>query len=274
MLNLVQVITDEIESYLLVPVSSCAVAEEIYLFTFGEAIPVEVVFYLCEADTQTNVADSNPAIKRIYLYEDVWRRSKEVVIGRLMAALGRAEKVYGRSCNVQRIDKHLASDFLAIHHLQGSVSGKYRYGLFLREELLAVAVFSGSRKMAAISRDYRSYELIRSCNKQGMIVVGGLSKLIACFVTAFRPQDVMTYVDRDWSDGQSLNRLGFKYAGITPVQSYWVNRHTWFRCPTHRLPKEIKSLNDEEIGAKGYYALQNHGSYKMVRQYGAYNLTP
>ncbi|ULT28536.1 hypothetical protein KUH03_19615 [Sphingobacterium sp. E70] len=91
----------------------------------------------------------------------------------------------------------MSQRFLVEHHLQTALPGKYRYGLYEQGELVSIAVFSGGRRMNDKNEEYRSFELLRFCNKSGYNVIGGLSKLITAFAKDFHPGDIMTYTDRD-----------------------------------------------------------------------------
>jgi hypothetical protein len=141
------------------------------------------------------------------------------VIARIQSLLGVNKRIHGRKTVVKRISKPIADLFLNNNHLQGAVSARYKYGLILEEELVAVATFSAARKMN-FSENYKSVELIRFAVKAGYSVTGGLSKLIAGFAADLEPQDIMTYADRDWSTGDAYHRLGFQQTGILEPQYF------------------------------------------------------
>lgn len=141
---------------------------------------------------------------------------------RLASLYGNGQVVYARKTVVARIDKRVSINFLDEHHLQMAIPGKYRYGLFQDGELLSVAIFSGGRRMRDQHEGYRSFELIRFCHKSNFRVVGGLSKLLKSFIKDFQPNDIMTYVDRDWSQDSNLATLGFKEVGEIAPQCYLI----------------------------------------------------
>src|ERR1043166_331319 len=57
------------------------------------------------------------------------------------------ERIFARKCDVIRIGKKEAGEFLNKFHLMNSAACAFAYGLFLKKELLAVATFSKGRKM-------------------------------------------------------------------------------------------------------------------------------
>ncbi|WP_316829307.1 hypothetical protein [Pedobacter aquatilis] len=157
--------------------------------------------------------------KLIHLWEDVWLTKPQQVLFRLHSLLGKNRKIHGRKTKVAKITKPEADLFLSENHLQGAVSSRYKLGLFLAEELIAVATFSALRKMNH-TVDYKSIELIRFAVKGGYTITGGLSKLIKHVEKALNPDDIMTYADRDWSAGEAYLRLGFEQTNILKPQHF------------------------------------------------------
>ncbi|WP_270088799.1 hypothetical protein [Sphingobacterium sp. SYP-B4668] len=179
------------------------------------------------------------------------------IIQRIKTLAGQAVRIYARHTVVARIDKKMSLEFQQDHHLQKAVAGKYRYGLFFNGDLVSIAIFSGGRHMDERPLSYRSFELIRFCHKQGIIVVGGISKLIQAFQADFHPGDIMTYADRDWSQDSSLTKIGFLKKSQTSPQQFWFNgqeRHTL----TPSNEDELKKLYPSG------YPKSNSGSLKMV----------
>lgn len=146
--------------------------------------------------------------KLIHLWEDVWFNKSNQVLGRIESILGLNKRIHGRKTIVQKIDKSIAQPFLNKNHLQGFVSSRHKFGLFEKDELVAVGTFSALRKMN-YKENYKSAELIRFAVKSGYSVIGGLSKLITHFSALYNPDDIMTYADRDWSAGEVYQKLNF-----------------------------------------------------------------
>lgn len=189
---------------------------------------------------------------------DQLRRERKKICLRLAALLGKGGAVYARQTVAVRIEKKVAHAFLAEHHLQAPITGKYRYGLFHQGELVSIAVFSGGRHMRDKAETYRSFELLRFCHKSGLRVVGGLSKLISAFVSEFQPDDIMTYVDRDWSQESNLQTLGFENRGETAPQRYWITDEGRTAIKSEQHLHELMNM------APGGYLRSNCGSLKLV----------
>lgn len=232
-------------------------------------------------------------IKIIHLWEDVWFTKKEVVQSRLRAAFGETQRIPARLTKVRRIDKPTLDDFIQKNHLQVSTTAKYKYGLFLpkqyeriikttrpysihsgthslsthslihsftnsEEVLVAVASFSGGKKIVRDRETYRSFELIRFANFLDCTVVGGLDKLVKAFMKEVHPDDIMTYADRDWSDGRSYERLGFDRIGTTAPQAFVVNPVTMERHYAERL--------EEGKIPSNWAAISNAGNWKFLKK--------
>jgi hypothetical protein len=137
-----------------------------------------------------------------------------------------------------------------------STGSTSNYGLFYREELMAAASFSNGRKMNRLPADKRSYELIRFCSRAGYTVTGGLSKLLKHFVREKDAGDVMTYVDKQFSEGKAFLKAGFRKEGESQPRHFLVHKKT-FEC----LP-----LDDEKRQTPDphHYIYSTAGNLKLV----------
>jgi hypothetical protein len=214
----------------------------------------------------------------IHLWEDVYLTKTELVKSRILAMLGVFTRLHARHCFIERIDKPFTDNFLKINHLQGSVKSKFKYGLFLKPQyverflgsvvcgdiyngnqsfktnLIAIATFSGGRTMKVGERmGKRSYELIRFASLKGYVVVGGMDKLLKAFIEEHEPDDIMSYADRDWSDGRSYNKLDFIKIENSLPQTFYINLKTQERLP-------INGLTDDK-----HLEIFNAGSIKFIK---------
>lgn len=158
-------------------------------------------------------------VRLIHLWEDVWLTRSKQVLARISSLLGLNKRIHGRKTKILKITKPIADIFLDENHIQKSVSSRYKIGLFEKDDLVAVATFSALRKMNH-TENYKSAELIRFAVKAGFSVTGGLSKLISFFNIQYKPNDLMTYADRDWSAGEAYLKLGFVQTDILQPQYF------------------------------------------------------
>jgi len=233
------------------------VANLVYALVFQD-MNVIVLYYMPGATRITGLLGYSSDMQLLHIDEDLWINKPVLLINRIKVMLGGGSRVYARQCVVARIDKNTALSFQKDHHLQVELPGKYRYGSFFQGELMAIMVFSGGRIMRH-SENYRSFECLRFCSKQGYVIIGGFTKLLKSFIADFSPNDVMTYVDKDWSDGSKFEKMGFVRIYDTKPQCFWVNKQTNERISVKLYEKLDASQRN------GFYKVSNCGSIKMIR---------
>jgi hypothetical protein len=212
----------------------------------------------------------NNGLLLINLWEDVWLSKRMQVLNRLNSFLGLNTILYGRKAKIVIVTQKDAIIFLNVNHLQGYVKAKYYFGLVTDDNLIALASFSGARPMKSKGENYQSAELVRFASKAGLTIVGGLSKLNKHFIKQINIDDLMTYADRDWSLGNSYDKLGFVQSDVTASLCLYLNKGTLIRYAHHRLPKAIlaafsaqNTLNlDDFLKSQGYLKLFNTGNLK------------
>jgi len=135
------------------------------------------------------------------------------------------KRIFARNCSVRRIDTAEAAPFFEANHRMGYCVCRHRYGLFVdrvtgsgeselpKGTLVAAAGFSSPRNMTRKGGNPRSFEWIRYASLAGYRVVGGMGKLMNVFVSEMHPDDIMTYVRTDESEGDSFRALGFVCEG-------------------------------------------------------------
>lgn len=171
----------------------------------------------------------------LIITQDRWNTQREMMQRRLLSHLEIFFPVYARNCEVRKIDKKEAADFLINNHSYADASCRYRYGLFLKRHtghiahsgecqeyksgtLVAVATFSNARKWIKGDKVIRSYEWTRYASLPQIRVTGGMGKLLKAFISEVKPDDIMSYTDLEWSEGSVYEKLGFILEGIkSPV---------------------------------------------------------
>ena len=233
---------------------------EISAGTLAEAVLESRKVY--EAVRSIKVTEGYP----IMIPQDRWNRQRPMMEARLLAHLELFSQAYARNCEVRRIDKETAQRFLADNHSYGYAACKYRYGLFLKRQtghiareaqkdyvgtLIAVATFSNARKWIKDGKEIRSYEWTRYASAPEMRVSGGMGKLLKAFIKDVQPDDIMSYADLEWSEGEVYKTLGFEEELPKNPVSFEIDPETWER-------RAIK----EDIHAGGLF-YTNFGSRKL-----------
>lgn len=208
----------------------------------------------------------------LIITEDRWKRQRKMMESRLLAHLELYSQAYARNCEVRKIDKTEARCFLKENHSYGYAACRYCYGLFLKRHtghiaeeirsfgdtqednsgrLIAVATFSNARKWIKDGKEIRSYEWTRYASLPDMRVSGGMGKLLKAFIKDVSPDDIMSYADLEWSEGNVYKALGFNEEGTKEPVCFIIDGETWDRSP-------IKS----DMPEKGDLFFRNFGSRK------------
>ena len=178
--------------------------------------------------------------------EDRWHRQPEMMKARLLAHLEIFTPIYARNCEIRRIDKPTAAEFLNRTHSYGNAACKYRYGMFLKrstghiakegrcdipaETLIAVGTFSNARKWIKNGKEIRSYEWTRFASLPGLRISGGMGRILKAFIEEVQPDDIMSYADLEWSEGTVYEQLGFTLEGQKDPVLFGVDSE-WNRSP-------------------------------------------
>jgi hypothetical protein len=186
-------------------------------------------------------------------WKDEWEDKPGIILSRINSLLGQNKRVHGRSCNIRLLDKNTAETFLNRHHVMGFASSYYKLGLFKKDELLAIATFSKGRKMNRLPEGKKSFELIRFCNASGITVVGGLSKLLKHFIKLTDAGDIMTYIDKDQSEGKAFIKLGFKLHSESEPIAFKVDKNSQKRTN--------QNITNHDIEMQ---VVKNSGNLKLI----------
>lgn len=215
--------------------------------------------------------DGDISKSQIVLWQDIWLNKQEQVKARILSLLGQNKTISARETQIVKIDKPTLIAFLVQNHMMEPVSAKYKYGLMYKGILVAVASFSAPKTFYREDGEFRSVELVRYASLQGVNVVGAMGKLLEHFIEQHHPDDIMTYTDREWSDGEVYEKLGFVKAEQTAPITFWIHPGEMIRYPLHKIPVEFqtecKGLGMELVAfleQKGFCQIQNLGNNKFI----------
>ena len=180
-------------------------------------------------------------IQLIHIWEHDWYLKRELVKSRIKSTLGANERISACECMILGINCNITAEFLNDNHLKGNCPAFVRYGLFYENELQAVMTFSES--------EYKQYELLRYCSKQGVNVVDGASKLFEEFTRECNPVSIISYSDRMWNTGSLYKQLGFEYSHSTSPEYYYTRDHIHFEnrvaYQKHKLKNKLEIFDPD-----------------------------
>ena len=251
---------------------------DFFIETKNLAIEYNGLYYHSDKFQETNYhLDKTEAclkqdIKLIHIFEDEWTYKKEIVKSRLLNLIGFSEnKIYARNCEIKEVDSREASEFLDENHIQGKVGAKIRIGLYYNNELVSIMTFGELRKSLGNNKKEGSFELLRFCNKLNTNVIGGASKLLKYFENNFEYEEIISYADRRWSNGDLYEKLDFDTISKTTPNYFYVRgdkREPRFKYRKDILVKEgyDKTKTEKEImKERGYNRIYDCGSLKFIK---------
>ena len=241
----------------------------------------------------------------VIVSEDRWMKSPEIISSRILAHLGIFRGIFARDCEIRKITRPEADSFLARSHSYGGASSRYCYGVFLKRDrirlhnaayrpgcshtpgftagtgipcssplppirpgaMIAAAEFSNARRWIKDGITVRSYEWIRYASLPDVRINGGMGKVLNHFIREVRPDDIMSYADLEWSDGDVYRALGFEEDGAKGPVMFAVDTRTWTRTPVRMAAGDTATADPSAIhgqpAAGTTMYLQNFGSRKF-----------
>ena len=207
-------------------------------------------------------------IRIIHVREDEWANKPDIVKSIISNAIGVCRRrVYARNCRVAGVPSAEYASFMRTNHIQGYIPSPNRIGLYEGDSLVQVIGFGASRFEGGRT------ELHRMCTAIGVVVVGGLSRLMANSGV----DDMITYCDRRLFDGAGYRAAGFRVLGFSePGYSYFHKNDTSsvvhrIKFQKHKLRSILDVFNPnlsewENMVANGWNRIWDCGNIKMQWQ--------
>jgi len=211
-------------------------------------------------DKTATAKEKNVRLMHITDYE--WIHNEDIIKSIIRSKMGINTRIYARKCTVQVVPKQDEHIFLDANHLQGYVSSKIAYGLYYDNELVSLMSFGVSR----YKKKY-DYELLRSCSKGGITVVGGGSRILSAFGMKY-VGSLMTYCSLSMSSGNGYLQMGFKHLSNTKPGYFWTDgtiKISRYKSQKSNLAKWLpnfdasksESMNMFDAGYRRYYDCGN-----------------
>ncbi len=161
-------------------------------------------------------------IRLIHVFEDEWKYKKNIVKSRLKNILGLINnKIYARKCEIREVNSNDSKKFLNENHIQGTSKSKIKIGLYYDGELVSLMTFGLGRVI--MGGKTNEWELTRFCNKLDTNIIGGASKLLKYFIKNYKPNRIISYADRRWSNGDLYDKLGFEFIHDSKPNYWYIN---------------------------------------------------
>ena len=166
---------------------------------------------------KTTLCESN-GFKLIHINSIVYKNNPKLIKSLIFSNLNLNRKIHGRKCEVIQVAQLDAANFLSENSLNFSKESELYFGLTFKSELMQVI---GLTKVDDWILDY-------CCSKQLVTVVGGMSKLLAYFSRSFNPVKLTASIDRQFFNGNSLAKVGFKKIQVTEPRRFATDYKSLF----------------------------------------------
>ena len=154
----------------------------------------------------------------ITIFEDEWIHQKTKIQNKLLYILklykGRID--YARNCYIEEITSGDRKEFMKAYHIQNDHGCRINLGLFSNSDKRLVAV------LALKDMKNGNYDLVRFASSN--TVVGGFSKLLTYFKRNYDWNEIYTFADRRWSEGNLYLKTGFEVDKVIPPDYSYIDK--------------------------------------------------
>lgn len=201
-------------------------------------------------------------IQLITLWEDQIINKPEVVKNIILSRLGIYEtRIGANKCKIKKVPVSESITFLKQYHLQGSVIGSIRLGLYYKDELVSIMVFGKKRKALGSINEKNTWELYRYCSKNGISIIHGAERLFKHFVKEYHGV-VESFSSNDISMGDLYKKLGFTLINEQHNSYWYIDKHLQ-RHHRYSFRKDILVKNGADPNLTELEITSNMGLYKI-----------
>jgi hypothetical protein len=174
---------------------------------------------------KTEIAEKN-GIKLIHIFEDDWFFKENIVKSKIINLLDKSQQLCIEKCEIKEVnDNKLVEEFLNKNYIHGYFNSGIDIGLFYSNELISLMIFKVNGEEMK-----NDYEMICFCDKLFYTITGGIEQMFKYFINKYKPDNIISYVDRSWSNGSSFKQLGFMLdCKMEPDYYYFKNKKRYHR---------------------------------------------
>ena len=153
-------------------------------------------------------------------------------------------RIYARKCEIKEVLPNDKNKFLNDNHFQGEDKSNIKLGLYFDGTLVSIMTFCIPR----FNKKYQ-WELSRFCSLSGYNVVGGASRLLSYFEKKYNPTSIISYANRNRSNGSLYSTLGFTFLKNSEPNYIYCKGSSIlsrYQCQKHKLENLI-DIFDENL---------------------------
>jgi hypothetical protein len=207
-------------------------------------------------------------VQLFQIFEDEWNEKSDIILSMIRHKLliKSNKTIYARKCIIREITSNEKNIFLNNNHIQGKDSTRIKLGAFFEDELIAVMTFGlGNITRGGKPDQTKKWELSRFATKKEYSVVGVGGKLLEYFKRNFDWEEIYSYADLRFSNGNLYKKLGFELVSQTqPNYSYVKNGKRIHRYNLRKLPHEPIDIPEWKLRRdQGYVRIWDCGNLKF-----------
>ena len=177
---------------------------------------------------------NNIGIRLITVFSDEWEQNNNLILDKIKHILQIDNKptIFARKCIINTVDLQTKLTFLNDNHIQGNGPSSINIGLYYNNLLVACMGFIKQSNDIFILNRYAT-----SCN-----IPGGFSKLLNYFKSNYEWNEIISFADLRWSQGELYKNNGFVLDKTLPPDYYYSkNGHKRY----HKFNFRRKYLNQK-----------------------------
>ena len=213
-------------------------------------------------------------IQLIHIWEDDWLYRNDIVKDIIKSKLGLSDfNIGARKCEIRNVSNKDAIDFLNKYHIQGGVSNGKSIGLYYQNNLVEILTFGQLRKNMGSTPEDGKYEIYRVCSKAGYNIQGGFSRLLHFFETEYKPKEVITYGNLDYTYGNVYLKCGFIECGLSAPTYTWVvdgkrcHRSNFMKSKLDECKSNPELTESDVMHSRGHWRCWDAGKIKFIKTY-------
>lgn len=213
-------------------------------------------------------------IQLIHIWEDDWVYRNDIVKDIIKSKLGLSEfNIGARKCEIRDVPNREAIDFLNKYHIQGGVSNGKSIGLYYKGNLVEILTFGQLRKNMGCVPEDGKYEIYRVCSKAGYNIQGGFSRLLHFFENKYKPKEIITYGNLDYTYGNVYLKCGFVEHGLSSPTYTWVvdgkryHRFNFMRSKLKECESNPELTESEVMHNRGCWRCWDSGKIRFIKTY-------
>jgi very-short-patch-repair endonuclease len=195
-------------------------------------------------------------IRLIHIWEHEWNneRQRPILENIIKSALGMiSNRIYARKLDIEVRESKDMIDFFNTNNIQGFRGGKF--AICLVDKQTREVYMSYIMGHPFFSKGKYQWEVIRGATKLNTTVIGGASKIFKYFISNYKPDNCLYYIDYNYFNGNSLKsmpNMKFIKSQIS-FKNYFVRENVVRnRNPMHH--KDIKKLEEKGLVIPFYNA--------------------